>query len=137
MLGVLAGIVGFIPGMMSLAGAIVSKSMDVKAKIYSIKTGADRDTALAAIQAQQAADHEHTQRLMVFAGSKMLMFLLWMFAIPLIVFWWKCIVWDKVLDMGSTDPLKGQLADWANLVTQFLFGGSGALAAAQMFFNRK
>lgn len=137
MFAALTAVVGFIPGMMSLVSAVVSKQMDIKAKIYSIKTGADRDVALRAIQSQEVADHEHTARLSIFAGSKMLMFLLVMFALPLLAFWWKCIIWDKVLAYGSTDPLTGQLAEWANMVTTFLFGGSGALAVAQMFYSRK
>lgn len=43
----------------------------------------------------------------------------WSFA--LYVF--KCVVWDNLLQMGSTDPLGGDIATWAGWVMALWFGG--------------
>lgn len=34
----------------------------------------------------------------------------------------KCIVWDTVLGLGTTPPLKGDVSTWAGLVMSFYFG---------------
>jgi hypothetical protein len=34
----------------------------------------------------------------------------------------KCIVWDTVLGLGTTPPLKGDVSIWAGLVMSFYFG---------------
>jgi hypothetical protein len=34
-------------------------------------------------------------------------------AFPLIIYLWKCLVWDKVLGLASTDPITGMVGDWA------------------------
>jgi hypothetical protein len=33
----------------------------------------------------------------------------------------KCIVWDTVLGLGTTPPLKGDVSMWAGLVMSFYF----------------
>ncbi len=43
------------------------------------------------------------------------------YAFALYVF--KCVVWDKVLALGSTDPLGGDIATWGGWVLAFYFGG--------------
>lgn len=35
----------------------------------------------------------------------------------------KCVVWDKVLGWGSTDPLTGDISTWAGWVMGVWFGG--------------
>ena len=44
-------------------------------------------------------------------------------ALPIIIYFWKVIVWDKVLDLGATDPLTGMVSDWAGtIVTAYVSG---------------
>lgn len=43
----------------------------------------------------------------------------WSFAI----FVFRCVVWDKVLGLGSTDPLGGDIQLWAGWVMSIWFGG--------------
>lgn len=43
----------------------------------------------------------------------------WSFAIFIV----KCVVWDKVLGLGSTDPLRGDLQVWAGWLMALWFGG--------------
>lgn len=38
------------------------------------------------------------------------------FAFPFVVYTWKLVIWDKVLGIGVTDPLKGELAEFMMIV---------------------
>jgi hypothetical protein len=46
-----------------------------------------------------------------------------LFAFAFIIYVWKDVVWDKVLGLGSTDPLSGDVAQWATVVLTAYFGG--------------
>lgn len=39
-----------------------------------------------------------------------------------LLFYSKCVVWDTVLGLGTTEPLKGDVSVWAGLVMSFYFG---------------
>lgn len=39
-----------------------------------------------------------------------------------LAFFAKCVVWDTMLDLGSTPALKGDVSMWAGLVMSFYFG---------------
>jgi hypothetical protein len=39
-----------------------------------------------------------------------------------LVFFAKCVIWDTVLGLGTTGPLKGDVSIWAGLVMSFYFG---------------
>lgn len=45
-----------------------------------------------------------------------------LFGYTLWVYFAKCIVWDKVLALGSTDPLAGAIDQWAGLIIMTYFG---------------
>jgi len=34
----------------------------------------------------------------------------------------KCVIWDTVLGLGSTSPLKGDIAGWEGLIMAYYFG---------------
>jgi len=34
----------------------------------------------------------------------------------------KCVVWDTIIGLGTTPPLKGDVSIWAGLVMSFYFG---------------
>ena len=53
-----------------------------------------------------------------------------------IVYVWKVVVWDKVLGLGVTDPLKGDVADWAMIVLTAYFGGRSLEKVARMLARR-
>src|SRR6185503_7357461 len=36
-------------------------------------------------------------------------------AFPIIIYFWKVIVFDKVLGLGTTDPITGMVADWTGM----------------------
>jgi hypothetical protein len=39
-----------------------------------------------------------------------------------LVFFAKCVVWDTVLGLGTTPPLKGDVSMWSGIVMSFYFG---------------
>src|SRR5215469_6298739 len=46
-----------------------------------------------------------------------------LFAFAFIVYAWKVVVWDKVLGLGTTDALSGDMSQWAMVVLTAYFGG--------------
>jgi len=46
-----------------------------------------------------------------------------LFAFAFIIYVWKVVVFDKVLGLGSTDPLSGDVSQWAMIVLTAYFGG--------------
>ena len=46
-----------------------------------------------------------------------------LFASAFIIYVWKVVVWDTVLGWGTTNPLSGQVAQWAMIVLTAYFGG--------------
>jgi hypothetical protein len=128
----LLALLGAIPGIGSIVTFIVGKVFDAKVAITTAKIGGDRDTAVAIINASAVAEHERTAALGVIAGSTILTLLVVAFAGPLVIFMWKVIVWDIVLGLGTTDPIRGQVAEWANTIILSIFGSGTVLAAGKM-----
>lgn len=54
-------------------------------------------------------------------------------AFPIIVYFWKVIVWDKVLGLGSTDPITGMIAEWSGLIVTAYVGGRSIEKVARVF----
>jgi hypothetical protein len=46
-----------------------------------------------------------------------------LFAFAFVIYAWKVVVFDRVLGWGSTDPLTGDVAQWAVIVLTAYFGG--------------
>ena len=44
-------------------------------------------------------------------------------AAPVIIYFWKVLVWDKVLGLGSTDPITGMVAECTGLILAAYVGG--------------
>ena len=59
-----------------------------------------------------------------------------LFAFAFVVYVWKVVVWDKVLALGSTDPLSGDIADWATIVLTAYFGGRSIEKVARILTRR-
>lgn len=67
----------------------------------------------------------------------------WWTAAPRAIVMWsvaifvaKCIVWDKVLKLGSTDPLSGDLANVFGLVIAFWFAGRTVEKVSKIISSR-
>jgi len=46
-----------------------------------------------------------------------------LFSFAFIIYVWKVVVWDRVLGLGSTAPLSGDVSQWAMIVMTAYFGG--------------
>jgi hypothetical protein len=58
-------------------------------------------------------------------------------ALPVVIYLWKVIVWDKVLALGSTDPLAGDVAQWAGLIVTTYVGGRSLEKIAGTIWSRR
>jgi hypothetical protein len=54
-------------------------------------------------------------------------------ALPITIYFWKVIVWDKVLGLGTTDPITGMVAEWAGLIIATYVGGRSVEKVARIF----
>ena len=59
-----------------------------------------------------------------------------MLAFPIIIYFWKVIVWDKVLGLGTTDPITGMIADWSGMIVTAYVGGRSIEKVARIFARR-
>jgi len=57
-------------------------------------------------------------------------------ALPVVVFMWKVIVWDKVLGLGTTDALTGDVATWSGAIVTTYVGGRSLEKIAKTIWIR-
>lgn len=48
-----------------------------------------------------------------------------LFAYIIVIYFSKVVIWDKVLALGSTDPLTGDASTWAGMIMAFYLGKRG------------
>jgi hypothetical protein len=58
------------------------------------------------------------------------------FAFAFVVYTWKVVVWDKVFGLGSTEPLAGDVAQWAMIVLTAYFGGRSIEKVARILARK-
>ena len=132
-------ILGMIPGFLNLAAKLEQTYFDAKVKLVTIRVGGDVNVATKLVTGAAAADHETTSRLSIIASSKILLLITLGFATPFVIFEWKVVVWDIVfqgLTNGSTDPIKGQVADWDTTIIGSIFGSATVMGVGKMYFSR-
>jgi hypothetical protein len=59
-----------------------------------------------------------------------------LFAGAFIIYVWKVVVWDKVLGLGATDALSGDVAQWAMIVLTAYFGGRSLEKVARILTKK-
>jgi hypothetical protein len=57
-------------------------------------------------------------------------------ALPVVIFMWKVIVWDKVLGLGSTDALTGDVATWSGAIVTTYVGGRSLEKIAKTIWGK-
>ena len=136
MLSAFIALIGAIPGISTLIATVTTAVFNSKVAIIQARLGADRDVAVAVVQAAAQQEVSRSNALGVFAGSKVLSGILLLMITPPIIFEWKVFIWDTILGWGTTPPIHGQVADWSNTVIAFLFGSTTLLTLGNMFFNK-
>ena len=58
-------------------------------------------------------------------------------ALPVIIYLWKVIVWDKVLAWGTTDPILGDVGVWAGTILTTYVGGRSLEKIARTIWGRR
>jgi hypothetical protein len=109
-----------------LGGPIVSGLINAyKAKLAAANTQ-DRlavDLAVKEIEAEIEARKQASAIIIAEQGRWYTAIIRPVLALPVIIYFWKAIVWDKVLGLGSTDPLTGMIAEWSGLILTAYVGG--------------
>jgi hypothetical protein len=57
-------------------------------------------------------------------------------AAPVVIYLWKVIVWDIVLGLGTTDPIGGDVAEWAAWIVTAYVGGRSLEKIARTIWRR-
>jgi hypothetical protein len=57
-------------------------------------------------------------------------------ALPVIIYLWKVIVWDKVLGWGTTDAIAGDVGVWAGTIVTTYVGGRSLEKIARTIWSR-
>ena len=109
-----------------IGGPIVNGLIEgYKAKLDAASTH-DRiaaDLAAEDIKAEIAARQQASTIIIAEQGRWFTAIIRPLLALPMIIYFWKVIVWDKVLDLGVTDPLTGMVSDWAGTIVTAYVGG--------------
>jgi hypothetical protein len=110
-------IIGFIGGPV-IKGLIDAYNLHLRAETTDAKTAAD--LAAREIVAQQIEIQATTQLKVAEIGHPWEPEKLAFYVV--LVFFAKCVIWDTVIGLGTTPPLKGDVSMWAGLVMSFYFG---------------
>lgn len=90
------------------------------------------DAALKSIEARIEAEKQAATVIIAEQGRWYTAMIRPLLALPVIVYLWKVIVWDKVLGLGSTDPITGTVAEWTGLIVTTYVGGRTIEKVAQI-----
>jgi hypothetical protein len=96
-----------------------------KAKLDAANTQ-DRiaaDLAAKEIEAEIAARADASRIIIAEQGRWYTAIIRPLLTLPIIIYLWKVIVWDKVLGLGTTDPITGMIADWTGMILAAYVGG--------------
>lgn len=119
-------------GLLTGLPGLLSKGLDY----YIKRADGDVQKAIELMKADQA--RLTAQRDITLAGmSHPVWWIGWaMFVFPLGIYWCKVIVYDKVLALGSTDPLTGFVLEWAGWIVGGLFCLQVGTGIAGAIINR-
>lgn len=136
----LTAILAFFQAIPAIAGGInnfTNKYFDAKVQITAARIGGDVTIAKQMVSGVVVEGQTRVEFLKAIGQSKFLMFLIGGFASPFMIYVWKIVVFDIVLGLGSTDAIRGNVADWGGIIIASIFGSGTVLGVGQMYFNRK
>lgn len=119
-----------------LGGPIVTGLLNAyKAKLDAANTRDAQavDLAKKEIEGEIAARQAETSLLRQEQGWWVTAMIRPLFALPFIIWVWKVVVWDKVLGLGSTDPLTGTIGEWGGYIILSYFAGRTIEKTARIF----
>jgi hypothetical protein len=109
-----------------LTGPIVNGAIEAyKARLDALNSQ-DRmaaDLAAKAIEAEIEARRSADALILAEQGRWYTAIVRPLIALPVVIYLWKVIVWDKVLGLGTTDAIAGDVATWAGAIVTTYVGG--------------
>lgn len=114
--------------LMSFIGGPVIKGLIDAYNLHLKATTTDKQTAANLAGQEIAAQTAETQAITQlkiaqighpFEPEKIAMYIT-------LIYYAKCIIWDKVLGLGTTDAVTGPIAVWAGLIMSWYFAKRGA-----------
>jgi len=136
MLETIMGVLGVIPGLSTLITFVVGKIYDAKIQLTTARIGGDVNVATSLVNAAVIGDQTRVAGLQVLASSKVMLAIVAGFALPWIIYEWKVVVWDNVLNLGSTAPIRGNVGEWAGTIITCIFGSGTIMSVGHMYFHR-
>jgi hypothetical protein len=121
MFSMILGWLGNLLGGPFAAAAVKAYQAKLTAENTSEKTAADLAARELAVEQREA--ELATQTVIAEQGRWYTALPRPLFAFAFIIYVWKVVVWDKVLGLGVTDALSGDVAQWATVVLTAYFGG--------------
>ena len=122
-----------------IGGPVVSGLINAyKAKLDAANTH-DRiavDLAVKEIEAEIEARKQASAIVIAEQGRWYTAIIRPLLAFPIIIYFWKVIVIDKVLGLGTTDPITGMVADWSGMIVTAYVGGRSIEKVARVFARR-
>lgn len=104
---------GVITPLTNMVTAIYTKKEDVNLEEFKV----DGTVDIALVNASVALTQANAGLL----GNRWIILLQVGFGLPLMIYYGKCILWDKVLGLGSTDALTGDIGQYSTWIVGFLF----------------
>lgn len=109
------GLIGAVRGWLDPIGKIVGSIADAKVAHRNAQTEEER------IASQERINALNARRDILLATSRTDRWIRAAFALPFIIYNAKLVVWDKVLSLGSTDPLSNELFQIEMICIGFYF----------------
>jgi len=122
-----------------LTGPVVKGFIDAyKAKLDAANSAGAQaaDLAAKAITAEIEARRSANAVIIAEQGRWYTAIIRPLLAAPVIIYLWKVIVWDKVLDLGSTDAIGGDVGVWAGMIVTTYVGGRSLEKIAKTIWSR-
>jgi hypothetical protein len=122
-----------------LAGPVVNALIGAyKAKLDAANSAGAQaaDLAAKAIAAEIEARRSANALIIAEQGRWYTAIIRPLLAAPVIIYLWKVIVWDKVLDLGSTDAIGGDVGVWAGMIVTTYVGGRSLEKIAKTIWSR-
>jgi hypothetical protein len=120
----------------ALSAPIFSSIVDAyKAKLAAANTQ-DKlavDLAVKEIEAEIAARAQASAIILAEQGRWWTSMIRPLAALPVVIYIWKVVVYDKVLALGTTDPITGDVGTWAGVIITTYFGGRTIEKVARIF----
>lgn len=136
----MTAILAFFQAIPAITGGInnfTNKYYDAKVQITTARIGGDVNVAKQMVSGVVSEGQTRVEYLKAVGNSKFLMFLIGGFALPWMIHEWKVVIYDNMLGLGSTLPIKGSVGEWGGIIIAALFGSATVASVGQMYFNRR